>query len=220
MRSRNLFLKPRSSLYGRWWILALLLAGLYLLFRSPNGPSRDDFPWQPPIEPNGVMIRESAAIQASASTAMSATALPKEQSTASEPAPQAAPTVPVAEASSPPLAPTAADAQVQVRQAIEQWSRAWSARDVNAYLEMYARSFVPDGGQGRSAWEQTRRQRILSKTAIAHEVRNLQISLQGNQAVARFEQTYTADHMRTVGAKTLRLELESGKWRIVSESTS
>ena len=91
---------------------------------------------------------------------------------------------------------------------------------MNAYLGMYSRSFVPDSGQSKSAWEQTRRQRILSKTAIVHEVRNLQITLQGNKAVVQFEQAYTADKVRSVGPKTLRLELDDDKWLIVSESTS
>ena len=214
MRSRNLFLKPRSSFHARWWIIALLLAGLYFLLRTPNERPRDELPWQPPIEPNGVMVRDATVSDISTSTLASAAALPA----TSEQQPQAAPPTPVAEASTPPAAP--ADAQAQVRQTIEEWSRAWSARDVNAYLGMYGRSFAPEGGQARSAWEQTRRQRILSKSAIAHEVRNLQITLQGNKATARFEQTYTADRVRSVGPKTLRFELESDKWRIVSESTS
>ncbi|MFM7025626.1 MAG: YybH family protein [Limnohabitans sp.] len=112
------------------------------------------------------------------------------------------------------------DSRDQVRQSIERWSRAWSARDVNTYLDAYARSFVPAGGQDKAAWEQTRRQRILSKSAIAHEIRNLQITLDGNKATARFEQTYTADHLRSVGPKTLQLELNGDKWLIVSESAS
>ena len=214
MKSKNLFLKPRSSFHVRWWIIALLLAGLYFLLRAPNERPRDELPWQPPIEPNGVMVRDATVSDISTSPPASAAAQPA----TSEPQPQTAPPTPAAEANTPPAAP--ADAQVQVREAIEQWSRAWSARDVNAYLGMYGRSFVPEDGQARSAWEQTRRQRILSKSAIAHEVRNLQITLQGNKATARFEQTYTADRVRSVGPKTLRFELEGDKWRIVSESTS
>lgn len=65
-----------------------------------------------------------------------------------------------------------------------------------------------------------RRQRILSKQSITHEIRNLQITVEGDKATARFEQTYVADNFRSVGPKILRLERFGQEWLIVSETTN
>lgn len=219
MKSRNLFLKQRSPLHGRWWIVVLLLAGLYLFTRSPEHP-QEEFPWQPPIEPQGVTQQQPASPSAQPSTD-AANAKARDEQPAVNPVQQVPPTATAQAAEASAAEPqNQIDERSRVQQAIERWSRAWSARDVNAYLAAYARTFVPAGGQGRSAWEQTRRQRILSKSAITHEVRSLQITLDGNKATARFEQTYTADHFRSVGPKTLQLELSGDQWLIVSESAS
>lgn len=113
-----------------------------------------------------------------------------------------------------------ADATLPVRETLARWSHAWSSRDVNAYLSVYARTFTPEGGMQRQVWEQTRRQRILSKTAITHEMRNVQIVVDDDKATVRFEQTYVADSLRSVGPKVLRLERFGQEWLIVSETSN
>lgn len=199
----------------------MLLAGLFVLLRSPQPRSLDEFPWQPPIEPQGVMASDDAkapAMMASATPAQAA--LPVASTLTSTPA------TPAAVAPEPVLAASTAepvrvaDADAQIRQSLDRWSRAWSTRNMPAYLAAYAPNFVPEGGQNRLAWEQSRQQRILSKQTITHEIRNLQISIDGdNKATARFEQTYVADGLRLVGPKVLRLERSAQTWLIVAETT-
>jgi adhesin transport system outer membrane protein len=218
MRSRHLFLKPRPSFPGRWLILGVLLAGLFVLLRSPQPRSLDEFPWQPPIEPQGVMASDAAkapAMEASATPEQAA--LPVVSTPASAPAAVAPEPALAASTPEPARVP---DADAQIRQSLDRWSRAWSTRNMPAYLAAYAPNFVPESGQNRLAWEQSRQQRILSKQTITHEIRNLQISIDGdNKATARFEQTYVADGLRLVGPKVLRLERTAQAWLIVAETT-
>ncbi len=91
---------------------------------------------------------------------------------------------------------------------------------MSAYFDQYATEFVPAGGQSRSSWEKARRQRILSKSQIIHEIRDLQITLEQDKATAKFEQMYATDQTRLVGPKTLRLQREGLNWRIISESSN
>lgn len=212
MRSRHLFLKPRPSFPGRWLILGLLLAGLFVLLRSPQPRSLDEFPWQPPIEPKGVMVSDAAKEPATPEQVT----LPVASAPASAPAAAAPEPALTASTAEPARVP---DADAQIRQSLDRWSRAWSTRNMPAYLAAYAPNFVPEGGQNRLAWEQSRQQRILSKQTITHEIRNLQISVDGDKATARFEQTYVADGLRLVGPKVLRLERTAQAWLIVAETT-
>ena len=108
----------------------------------------------------------------------------------------------------------------EARAAVESWARAWSDRNVDAYLGFYGPTFRPDRGQSRAAWEASRRQAIEKKNSIVVTLRNLKLEARAEGRVAaRFTQDYSADSYRENGtAKTLVLAREGGGWRIVSES--
>jgi ketosteroid isomerase-like protein len=114
----------------------------------------------------------------------------------------------------------AAAALDEARSAVEGWARAWSDRNVDAYLGFYGEAFRPDRGQSRAAWEASRRQAIEKKSTITVSVRNLKLEARaGDRVTARFIQDYSADTYRENGtAKTLVLAREGTGWRIVSES--
>ena len=138
-------------------------------------------------------------------------------------APVAAVTKPAAPAAAPAPAPAAppvaADAQREVEAAVRSWAGAWSSKDMNGYLGAYAGSFAPPGGQARKAWESDRRARIEPRTRIGVDVTNLEVTVNGDKATARFRQDYTSDTLNVTSRKTLDMVKSGNRWLIVREST-
>ena len=135
---------------------------------------------------------------------------------AAAPAPASAPT---AEAPAPAPA-TASDSSTQaVTAAVQAWASAWAAKDMKAYLGAYDKSFDPPGNQNRAAWEKEREARIVSKSRISVKLSDINVSVKGDKATARFRQAYSADSLNVSSRKTLDLVHNNGRWTIVREST-
>ena len=128
-----------------------------------------------------------------------------------------APTLPLAAAVSAPP-DTRADAALVVGQ----WATAWSQRDVERYLGLYGRDFVPPDNLTREVWQEKRRERILGRQRILVTIDDLSVEmLDSNRAIARFAQSYEADKYRESRLpKTLILALEDNAWHIVAEISS
>jgi len=195
-------------------VLVLLFCVLFAML-FPKKRELKESPWQAPLEPPGVTIvtREPQALTPKSVESDVAIPKPVEVSVVSTATTTAALT-------SSEVASASVNDRNQIRNAIARWSAAWSARDMDTYLGQYANEFVPAGGQSRQAWEKSRRQRIQSKRQIFHEVRDLDIQLNGEEATAHFEQSYAADKTRVVGPKTLRLKRYGVNWLIISESAN
>lgn len=136
--------------------------------------------------------------------------------------PTASPAAPaVAAAKSPDSAPIVAaspsGAQAEVIAAVNAWAKAWSAKDVDAYLAAYAKEFVPPPGLSRQQWEEERRARIVGKSSITVILEDIEVTVDGDQAVARFRQDYKADSLKTNSRKTLNLVKSNGRWLIQQE---
>lgn len=137
-----------------------------------------------------------------------------------------APTVAVAPAATPtparpappPVAATA-DGAREVEQAVRAWAQAWSDRDMSRYLAAYDTAFETPGRQSRTAWEQERRARILGKSRITVQLMDLQVTVQGQRAVAKFRQDYKADTLAILSRKTLELARTGNRWLIVKENS-
>jgi len=106
-----------------------------------------------------------------------------------------------------------------VLNAVQSWARAWSARDVQAYLAHYAPDFDPAGGISRKAWVEERQQRIAGKGRIRVDIDKPQVTTEGNGAVVHFRQSYVSDRLSATSRKTLELERQRGKWLIKLERT-
>lgn len=133
------------------------------------------------------------------------------------PAPQAAPATP---APTPAKAPDSeADAEKAVTTAIQAWASAWAAKDMKTYLAAYGKEFTPPGRQSRAAWENERESRIVGKKRISVKLSNIQVTVDGHKATARFNQAYSADTLNVSSRKTLELLHSQGRWTIVREST-
>ena len=110
-------------------------------------------------------------------------------------------------------------AAAEVERAVHAWAAAWEKKDMAAYLDAYSDKFQPAGGGSLAAWKEGRRVRIVGKQDIEVSVRNLQVSVNGDEATAKFRQHYVAGALNTTTRKTLQLRHEKGQWHIVREST-
>lgn len=135
--------------------------------------------------------------------------------------PVAAPKHPVVTAPvATPIKPATTDNSAkEVEAAVEGWAKAWSSKDMSAYLGAYGKEFDPSGQQSRSVWEQERRLRIVGKSSISVKLENLNIKISSNKAVAKFRQNYHADSVSVSSRKTLDLVKVGNRWLIVKEST-
>ena len=125
-------------------------------------------------------------------------------------------------ASAPAPAPASTQANAAPRDvlaALEEWRAAWSARDVDKYLSMYAPSFKPVAGMPRGKWEQLRRERLKRASFVVVKVIDPQVTVAGSEAAAMFTQVYESDTLKESGRKKLALVLAvDGKWRIREET--
>ncbi|MFN3914549.1 MAG: tetratricopeptide repeat protein [Aquabacterium sp.] len=138
------------------------------------------------------------------------------------PAPAPAPAAtPAAPAQTTPAASAAAREEAQERQveaAVAAWAKAWSDRDMKDYYAAYTRNFRGDK-DSRKAWEDERRQRIVSKRSIEVRVVNPRIEINGDKAIVRFRQEYRADSLSVNSNKRLELVRSGNKWLIEKETT-
>lgn len=190
------------------------------------------------VKPKLALIRElfSADIAKGAKPAAAAPApaVVATQRPAPAPAPAAAPAptpAPAATAAAPaatpapaPAAPDAAKQEAakdtkEVTAAVQAWAAAWAAKDMKAYLAAYGKDFDPPGRMTRTAWEKEREARIVGKSKITVQVSDLNVSVNGNKATARFRQAYSADSLNVSSRKTLDLVESNGRWLIVREAT-
>jgi tetratricopeptide (TPR) repeat protein len=142
-------------------------------------------------------------------------------------APVAKAAVPAVVAATPAASPAAApatpavasNADKDVEQAVQAWAKAWSSKDMNAYLGAYAKNFATPKNQARSVWEEERRARIVGKSRISVKVSDVVAKTSGNTATVKFRQTYDADALQTSSRKTLELTKVGDRWLIAKEST-
>ncbi|MGH8703848.1 MAG: Wzy polymerase domain-containing protein [Burkholderiales bacterium] len=118
-----------------------------------------------------------------------------------------------------PVAAKPADAEVI--ETLNAWAKAWSAKQVDAYLAYYARDFQTPKGEPRDEWENGRRQRISAPKSISVSVEAPKVSLAGaNQASVTFRQAYRSDVVKATGRKTLVLVKVDGRWLIQQEKVA
>ena len=129
----------------------------------------------------------------------------------------AQPTAPAPSPTPSPAPAASGDDKAKITAAIEEWARAWSAKDVKGYLAAYAPDFeVPDGLK-RAAWEKQRAERIERPKSIEVGVKVQSIQVSGNEATAVFRQSYKSDTLKSNNTKTLKLVKAGDRWLIKQE---
>ncbi len=107
-----------------------------------------------------------------------------------------------------------------VRQAVESWRRAWSARDMKSYLSSYIPGYTPNGRMTHEQWIEERKARIETRKHIDIELSDLHIrQIQKDKVAVRFVQHYRSDIQKSQTRKELVLILQGDRWLIASERT-
>jgi len=139
---------------------------------------------------------------------------------AGAPSPAPAPAIASVSPATPKSAPAPAaggDAKAQLSATLEGWARAWSNKDVPAYLAYYAPDFEVPAGETRSSWEKQRAERIERPKSIDVSVKVLSSRVVGNEATVTFRQSYRSDTLKSHNTKTLRLIRSGDRWLIKQE---
>ena len=189
-----------------FFLLALVLMHLSQLM-AKNDDQRGN--WTPPIEPPGSVIVTTLSERSSGQPTQVGAA----QATARQATTLAAPALP-------PAPVQTSGTEHELRQALQQWSQAWSGQAMVPYLGMYASDFEPPKGLSRSAWEQQRTQRITSKKSIRHDMQNMTLQINANQATVHFTQIYQDERLQSSDQKTLVWVWRNGQWQITREFTA
>lgn len=106
----------------------------------------------------------------------------------------------------------------QVEQALDAWAKAWSDRNVEAYLASYLPDYQPPGGRMSHAdWEKQRRQRVGSKRSIEVALSAVQLRERGDAVVASFQQRYRGDDLVENSRKRITFVRRDGRWLIQEE---
>jgi hypothetical protein len=125
---------------------------------------------------------------------------------------------PAAIPNSPAPAAATSPGKEEIVEAVQSWAKAWSAKNVDAYLGHYAPDFAPSR-LSHSAWLAQRRERITAPKDISVAAQDIQVTHATNtRATVRFKQAYESDRLKSNSTKTLELGLIDGKWLIVRES--
>jgi ketosteroid isomerase-like protein len=108
-----------------------------------------------------------------------------------------------------------------VASTISTWASAWERKDMKAYFDAYAADFQTPKDMSRKDWEAERTRNIVGKDGkISVQIRELQTTVNGDSATAKFRQFYKAPHLNNSTTKTLTLVRVGGRWLIKKENAS
>ncbi len=112
-------------------------------------------------------------------------------------------------------------ATTAIKNLVSKWSKAWSSKDVDAYLGFYSENFAPKSGMNVEQWRRYRRARLSKPTAIEIRINNLKIDKHSEAAAfVSFIQEYKSDLYQDKTRKTLSLRHEDDRWKIVAEKAT
>ena len=118
-----------------------------------------------------------------------------------------------------PAVEPARDSSQDISNAVYAWAKAWSSKNVNAYLANYSDTFKTPKGEARKAWEEQRRERVGRAEPISVDIANLKVKMDTeDKATVSFNQTYKAGRAATIRtSKVLKMRNVDGKWLIDQE---
>lgn len=171
------------------------------------------------------LVKEMFTAPKSVPTAAAPVQVAKVDATKPVATPQPATTVPATPAAATPATPATTATTGAPSPANEEgakatvlaWAKAWSTKNVPAYLGFYAATFETPDSLARAAWEAQRKERIERQKSINVDVAFRSVKVNGDEAVVVFRQSYRADTVKSDNTKTIRLVRAGGKWLIQSE---
>jgi len=98
------------------------------------------------------------------------------------------------------------------------WAKAWSTKNIGAYLKAYGPDLVLAKGESRTNWEQTRKERISKPKSISVTIASPEVKLtDASHARVSFKQIYRSPTLNSETWKTLLMVKSGGKWLIHEE---
>ena len=156
----------------------------------------------------------TAAAAAAANVAAAKPATPATIPTTAQ-APAVAPKPATPDASGEPMR---ASGNAEVLNAVAKWAKDWAGKNPDGYLAAYAKSFKPEDGSSRAAWNASRRERITTPKRINVEVLGATVEMTSPaEAKVTFRQAYSSDALQTRSRKTLTMVKEGNTWLITRE---
>ena len=114
------------------------------------------------------------------------------------------------------LKTTVGDKQ-DIKDLINTWVKAWSAKDIEQYSKCYAKNFVSQGGAALQSWIKYKERLNTKYDFIQVTIDNPIIKKGRNKSKVSFIQTYVSSEHRSVSLKRLELLREKGLWKIYRE---
>jgi hypothetical protein len=106
----------------------------------------------------------------------------------------------------------------EINNFITDWAEAWSSKNISGYLTKYSPNFKTSDGESFSDWQDSRKNRILSKDKITIEISEIKIIRKRDSfAQVTFKQKYTSDKLVQISSKTLILRKDGPTWSIEQE---
>ena len=111
------------------------------------------------------------------------------------------------------------DIQSEVLEFLKSWTTNWSRKNLDAYFDLYADEFVPEGYGDRATWERRKASVISSAEFIRIRLEAIKITkIQEDQVTVSFTQHYESDSHKDQVIKTLALKRYNAYWRIIGEA--
>jgi thioredoxin-like negative regulator of GroEL len=109
-------------------------------------------------------------------------------------------------------------AETEINTFITEWAEAWSSKNINDYLGKYSPNFKTPHGESFSEWQDSRKNKILSKDIITVQISELKISTKSDSfAQVTFKQKYTSNKLTQISNKALILRKDGASWFIEDE---
>ena len=104
-----------------------------------------------------------------------------------------------------------------IKDLINTWVKAWSAKDIKQYSKCYAKNFISQGGATLQNWIKYKNRLNKKYDFIRVSIDNPVIKKDRNKSNVSFIQTYVSNELRSVSLKRLELLREKGLWKIYRE---
>ncbi len=110
-----------------------------------------------------------------------------------------------------------------VLDALEAWRKAWSAKNLDAYFNAYAKDFKPDARfDSIAAWQAYKKRVIQNKTFIDVQFEKVEVDIPASRDIARIHalqhfrsNSYTGDNK-----KTITMKYTPQGWKITAEASN
>lgn len=89
------------------------------------------------------------------------------------------------------IKPAQACSTMAITNRIDAWAKSWRQKDYDTYSQFYATNFQPESPLSRDEWTKERKQRMSVSGKVNLDISNLQITCDGDKAIAKFTQDYS-----------------------------